>query len=227
MGGAAPGRAAEPARPLLRGKSVLVVETGTSGSLPRDIGDALSAAGADVSLAKLNETSEAAWGKALAAAARPARVDVIVNVSVPDRGGVLGTIALPEFRRIVEGTYGRTFFALKHGGEFLRQSGGGLFVNVTSADAMHGAPSSIARCAAANGIVVMTKSAALEFAALTPSVRVNALLVGDVVRGKPAKVAPGQVSAQDVGAAVCYLAADASIYLTGLILPVDNGGGPT
>ena len=149
-------------------------------------------------------------------------VSLIVNVAIPEPGGPAGNAPIAEVRRIIAASYGRTFFALKHGGELLRSAGGGLFVNVTAADGQHGAAGSMARCAAANGITVMTKSAALEFARWDPQVRVNALLVGVIAKGQ--NVRAGEVTPGDVAAAVSYLANDASVYLTGLILPVTNGG---
>jgi len=225
IGGITTASAASPIARPLTGRSGLIL--GETSLLTKAIHDGLAAAGASLTQMPVPELSEAAWETALVTgSSRPSRVDLIVNLCIPERGGAFGVATLADFRKIIEGSYASTYMALKYGSQLLQNSGGGLFVNITSIDGKYGAADSAARCAAANGITIMTKSAALELAAQKPVVRVNALLIGEIVDGKDAKLTNGQVSVRDVAAAVNYLTADASIYLTGLIMPVDNGGGP-
>ena len=210
---------------VLTGKTCLILAPETV--LSRAVVDTLTAGGASVSTLDIAEASEAAWDEGLLnSSTRPETLDVIVNIGIPDSGGAVGETTLPEFRRIIEASYVRTWLALKYGIQTLRRSEGGSFINITSVDGELGAPAAAARCAASHGIVLMTKSAALECAAKKDNVRVNALLVGDIMPGDHDSYAPGHVSPEDVAAAVAHLASDAAIYITGLIMPVDNGRGP-
>jgi NAD(P)-dependent dehydrogenase (short-subunit alcohol dehydrogenase family) len=171
----------------------------------------------------LTEFSEAAWQTALLTGPdRPQQVDVFVNLAVPPRGGAIGELSPAEFHRIIEQNYVRTFLALKYGVQLLRQSNGGLFINVTSGDGKPGSPGTAARGAVSMGVRMMTQCAALECAAKKDKVRVNAVLAGDIVEGNNVKL--GQVGLKDVANAVAFFAADASSYLTGYLLPVANGG---
>jgi 3alpha(or 20beta)-hydroxysteroid dehydrogenase len=168
-------------------------------------------------------SDEKQWAEALVTGStRPERLDVIVNLCNPERVGAHGRIDHAEFRRILDRNYTRTFLVLKYGTRALGASGGGTIINVTSNAAMTGAANSAARCAAAHGIALMTRSAALSGAAAF--VRVNALLAGDVAASGATTLDAGQTSPEVVAAAVAFLAADASKYFTGLLMPVDNGG---
>jgi NAD(P)-dependent dehydrogenase (short-subunit alcohol dehydrogenase family) len=148
---------------------------------------------------------------------------VVVNLCMPHDAGAVGEIDLAEFRRALNASYGRAFLGVKYAILHLRAHGGGSLVNVTSADGKYGNPKAAAASATSGGLIVMTKSAALECAAKGDGVRVNGLLVGDIVRGKPKQ---GQVTVEDVAAAIAFMSADASNYLTGIVMPVDNGGMP-
>ncbi len=206
----------------LSGKTCLVLST--ENALSRTVQDDLVAAGAEVTVLDIPAATETAWDEGLLSSSRlPDTIDVIVNIAIPDNGGAMGEATLPEFRKIIETSYIRTWLALKYGILKLRKSDGGAFVNITSVDGTLGTPAAAARCAASHGIVLMTKSAALECAAKKDNVRVNALLVGDIIPGEHEAYAPGHVSPADVASAVNHLASDAAIYITGLIMPVDNG----
>ena len=206
----------------LSGKTCLVLAA--ENALSRAIHDGLTTAGARVTALDIAEANEAAWDTGLLNSSRlPDTIDVIVNLAIPDSGGAIGDVQLPEFHGILEASYIRTWLALKYGILKLRKSDGGAFINITSVDGALGVPAAAARCAASHGIVLMTKSAALECAAKKDNVRVNALLVGDIIPGEHEIYAPGHVAPSDVAAAVNHLASDAAIYITGLIMPVDNG----
>lgn len=207
---------------ILAGKSVLVLAPDEP--LARDLTAALSAHGANVSLISTADLTDDAWSAALLTGAKkPGKSDVVVNLCMPHGTGAVGEIALPEFRRVLLESYGRAFLGVKYGIMHLRAHGGGALVNVTSADGQLGNPKAAAASATSGGVIIMTKSAALECAAKGDNIRANGLLVGNIVRGKPRK---GQVTAEDVAAAVAFISADAASYLTGIVMPVDNGGMP-
>lgn len=205
---------------LLNGKTCLVV--GPDDAVKTAVRDTLSAASAHVHLLSVPPSNEAAWAEALVTGANRPKADVIVNLVIPARGGGHGKIDHAEFRKIMDATYTRTFLVLKYGSRVLKANGGGALINVTSSAGTSGAPGSVARCAAAHGIVLMSRSAALVGAA--DFVRVNALLAGDVQYAGASKLEAGETSPEVIASAVAFLAADASKYFTGLIMPVDHGG---
>jgi len=205
-------------------KTALILSTETT--LSRSVMNELRNAGADAAILNVSEASEATWDRELLnSSSTQTGINVIINMCIPETGGAVGIVQLTDFRNILKNSYVRTWLALKYGIRALRASGGGCFINITSVAGRHGSSAAAARCAASHGIELMTKSAALECAAKQDNVRVNALLVGDIIIGDHEAYAPGHVSPKDVATAVTHLASDAALYITGLIMPVDNGGG--
>ncbi len=208
---------------VLDGKSCLVI--GDRNSLFRAVVAELESAGAWVGPIAAPETADAAWRDAVMDKRQgPAKIDAIVSLCLPDAGGGFGKATLNDFRRVLDASYVRNFLALKYGVQVLRAGGGGVFITVTSADGMTGVEGAAPRCAASQGIVLMTRSAAVECAAKDDNVRVNAVMVGDIVGGDSSRQSPGHVTVEDVTSTVAYLVSDAASYLTALILPVANGG---
>jgi NAD(P)-dependent dehydrogenase (short-subunit alcohol dehydrogenase family) len=117
--------------------------------------------------------------------------------------------------------YVRTFLAMKYGIQALRAGGGGVFINVTSADGRTGAPGAAGRCAAANGVMQMTKCLALECAAKKDGVRVNAILAGAIAQA--GAVSPGTTTPADLAESIAFLTGPGAVYLTGLLMPVHGG----
>ena len=207
----------------LTDKTILVL--GDETTLSRSIQNTLTADGADVSTLNIQEATEPAWESGLLRSGeRPEQIDAIVNVAVPDAGGAMGDLSLQRFRSILETSYIRSWLAHKYGILSMRETGGGAFITVTSVDGLLGAPGAVASCAVSRGLVQMTRSAAVECALKRDGVRVNAILVGDIMPGDHDSYASGHVSPEDVAEAVAHLSSDAAIYITGLIMPLDNGG---
>jgi NAD(P)-dependent dehydrogenase (short-subunit alcohol dehydrogenase family) len=88
--------------------------------------------------------------------------------------------------------------------------------------------------AAKHAVVGLTRTAAIDYA--SRGIRVNAVAPGPIESGpvmnQPAEVRAGigryvplgrMGRADEVAAAVLWLATDASSYTTGLVLPVDGG----
>ncbi|MDX2224472.1 MAG: SDR family oxidoreductase [Rhodospirillaceae bacterium] len=224
----------------LAGKTCLVFDDGSA--VATSVVEAVRAAGGAVIAAAVNdrakgrggaldltERSDAAWSAVLSGAGAPAinapRINCAINVAIPSAGGAVGKTSADEFRAALEASYDRSFLALKFAIPLLRQSNGGAFVTITSADFVTGAPAATARCAAANGIVLMTRSAALECAGKGDNVRVNAVIAGDILARAESRLGPGHAISDELAATAVYLISDAASYITGLILPVDNGRG--
>ncbi|MDX2223792.1 MAG: SDR family oxidoreductase [Rhodospirillaceae bacterium] len=192
------------------------VVIGQAGPLAAAVAARLGRAGFAARVMEPAAPTEAAWQAAFAVtAAPPARA--IVNLCIVDRSGPVGGLDAQAFRAALDDGYVRTFLAMKYGILALRAGGGGAFLNVTSADGRSGAADAAARCAAANGVMQMTKCVALECAAKKDGVRVNAILAGTL--------APiGPVALDDIAEAAAFLSGPAAIYLTGLLMPVHGGG---
>ena len=207
----------------LSDKTIIVLGNETALSLA--VQDTLTADGAGVTMLDIPEVTEPAWESGLLRSnQRPEKIDAIVNIAVPDAGGAMGDVSLEGFRSILDSNYIRSWLAHKYGILSMRETGGGAFITVTSVDGLLGAPAAVARSTVSRGLVQMTRSAAVECAVKRDGVRVNAVLVGDILPGDHDRFAPGHVSPDDVAEAVAHLASDAAVYITGLIMPLDNGG---
>ncbi|MCS6947591.1 MAG: SDR family oxidoreductase [Steroidobacteraceae bacterium] len=111
----------------------------------------------------------------------------------------------------------------------LRAAGGGTLINITSVLARLAAADCAALCAAARGVLMASRSAALECARAKDRVIVNAVLAGrideDPLHWPDGALLPHAppVRADDVAAAALFLATDGAAYMTGVEWPVDGG----
>jgi NAD(P)-dependent dehydrogenase (short-subunit alcohol dehydrogenase family) len=109
------------------------------------------------------------------------------------------------------------------------QPDGGVIVNIGSVAARRPAPGTSAYNAAKAGLVVLTRSLALEWA---PKVRVNLVSAGlvqteaDAYEAGVEKTIPmGRLATPaDIGAACLMLAGPTASFITGADLYVDGGG---
>lgn len=115
---------------------------------------------------------------------------------------------------------------------FQHMQAGGAVVNIASIHARETTPLVTAYAAAKAAVVSLTRSAAVEGQAL--GIRVNAVLPGAIdtpmLQGNPnirtgvEKLDPAMVgSADDIAAAVAFLAADEARFVQGAMLVVDGG----
>jgi len=110
---------------------------------------------------------------------------------------------------------------------------GGAIVNTSSVHALVGLRGHPAYAAAKGALCALTRQLAVEYG---PAIRVNAVLPGAIMTpasaGMPAEaeaeftrhiVARRLGTAEEVAAAICFLASDDSSYITGANLVVDGG----
>lgn len=173
---------------------------------------------------------------ALVAAAHRAfgRVDVLVCGAGPIVVKDAYDTTLAEYRDMVEGNLGSTFFCIKAALPIMRTQQFGRIVTfgMTGSDAAMGARHMSLYAAAKAGVIALTRSIALEEA--QHGITCNAVNVGDI-RDKDADretarqrrtyrnptTRPG--SWEDVGDAVVYLASDQASFVNGAVLPVNGG----
>jgi NAD(P)-dependent dehydrogenase (short-subunit alcohol dehydrogenase family) len=172
------------------------------------------------------------------------RLDVACNTAATDEGGLALTADLDEdsFDRQIAVNLRGLWLCLKYElKQMLGQGSGGAIVNVSSIDGLGGAPGAGAYSAAKHGVIGLTKTAALEYAAA--GIRVNAVCAGafrtpmleramkrsgrdgDAAEAKYRSMIPlGRIGEPDEAArAIAWLASDDASYVTGHALVVDGG----
>ncbi len=120
------------------------------------------------------------------------------------------------------------------------ETGGGSIVNMAGNWGLIGFPTYAAYCAAAHGVMGLTKAAAMEY--ISAGIRINAVCPGAVdapildrmtggneeIKNSFAQQLPvGRLCSQeDIAEAVLWLASDAASYVNGVGLVLDGGGSP-
>jgi NAD(P)-dependent dehydrogenase (short-subunit alcohol dehydrogenase family) len=118
----------------------------------------------------------------------------------------------------------------------IEHGGGGSIVNIASTAGITGVPRAPAYCVSKSGVILLTKSLALEWA--RHDIRINAIaphyLETDLTRGlrgsdRIHEALVRQIPLRRFGkpseviGAVLYLSSNASSFTTGAVIPVDGG----
>jgi len=166
------------------------------------------------------------------------KVDILVNNAGISQLKYTPSEDLPidEWNRVVEINLRGTFLCCQKIGKQMIDGGGGSIVNIATTAGITGVPRAPAYCASKAGVILLTKSLALEWA--RHHIRVNAIaphyLETELTRGL--RDTP-QVSdsllrqiplrrfgrTSEVVGAVIFLCSEASSYMTGAVIPVDGG----
>jgi NAD(P)-dependent dehydrogenase (short-subunit alcohol dehydrogenase family) len=166
------------------------------------------------------------------------KVDILVNNAGISQLSYTATEDLPigEWDKIIAINLRGTCLCCKHVGKQMIGSGGGSIINISTTAGITGVPRAPAYCASKAGIILLTKSLALEW--VRYNIRVNAIaphyLETELTKGLRAseKVYDGLVKqipmrrfakpAEVVGT-VLFLSSPASSYITGTVIVVDGG----
>lgn len=173
------------------------------------------------------------------------RVDVLYNNAGIGFGMPVTQVPLDQWDRLMDINLKGVFLGCKHAIPVMLKTGGGAIVNTASDAGLIGTPMLSVYCASKGGVVLLTKSLAVEWAA--QGIRVNCVCPGvirtpildpfiaqaqqlqgmapeDVWRRMAAAHPMNRVGEpEEVGKAVAFLASDEASFITGVALSVDGG----
>lgn len=214
---------------LLAAAGAQVLAADSDEALAKQVAAELHADGATVSPVALDPCKEMDWQRVMSAFTNQTPLHLLVNAAQRFSTAPVESIDGLAFHRHLQSNAVSTWLGQKHAISSLRTTGGGVIINITSVLARVGAANCAAYCAAARGVLMTTKSAALECARDKLDIIVSAVMAGRI-EGDPAHFPDGRVlphapavAAEDVAAAVLFLACEGASYMTGVELPVDGG----
>ena len=163
------------------------------------------------------------------------RLDIAINNAGVEWKGPLDQATEAEYRRIFDINVWGVLNSMRHEIPVMLKNRGGAIVNTSSVAGHVGLPQISVYIASKHAVEGLTKSVALEFA--KQNIRINAVapgviatemfdrFAGDELRDQITEITPvGRVgSAEEIAAAILYLASDAARFTTGTSLVVDGG----
>lgn len=231
ISGAGSGMGAAMAKAFVaEGASVIAADiSGKQNDVAREIGSACVPLRADVS-------SSADVQSMLQAALRSfGRLDIVCNnAGIDGEMAPLADTREEEFDRIW-GINGRgVFLAMKYAIPILLKSGGGSIINTASMASVVAFPTMSAYCAAKGAVLLLTKTAAVEYA--NKGIRVNAICPGSIRTPMTMSMPPEYIDAVnkvtpvgrmgepgEVANLAVFLASDESKFITGASVLIDGG----
>lgn len=163
-------------------------------------------------------------------------LDVLANVAATALVGRATEIEVDAFKRVLDINVVGPFAACRTALPHLIESRG-CIINVASLSGIKGMPFGSPYSASKGGLIMLTKSLAVEFA--EQGVRVNAIAPGGIATDmKPAGAYPdggkdvlfsrfrtpyGVAAPQEVADLIIYLVSDSARMVTGTVIPLDGG----
>ena len=224
---------------LLSQEGARVAVTDVLDEVGQQLAEEISAKGGDARYWHLDTGDEQSVADALAGVVDAyGRLDVLVN-----NAGISGVskptdeITLEEWNRVIAINLTGVFLCTKHAIAYLRRSGGGSVVNLSSIYGLIGAPDAPPYHAAKGGVRLMSKTDALLYAA--DHIRVNSVHPGFIWTPMVEHFLTDQGASRasidelhpighmgepdDIAYGILYLASDESKFVTGSELVIDGG----
>lgn len=165
------------------------------------------------------------------------RIDILINNAGINIRKPPHEITLEEWNEVLRVNLTSAFLVSKACHEPMKRVGGGKIVNIGSMTSIFGSSFAPAYAASKGGVVQLTKSQALAWAA--DNIQVNAILpgwfdtdltvkargeIGGLHERVQARIPQGRWGRPDeIAGAAVWLCSPASNYVTGVALPVDGG----
>ncbi|WP_432545840.1 SDR family NAD(P)-dependent oxidoreductase [Kineococcus sp. SYSU DK004] len=233
--GAARGQGESHAR-LFAQEGARVLLTDVLDELGEQVAAQLRAEGYDAHYLHLDVASEEGWAAVVAEAERRwGRIDVLIN-----NAGIVGTMKsvadepLEAWTKMTAINQQGVFLGIKVTAPVIERTGGGAIINTCSINGTVGNPGGFSYQASKGAVKMMTRAAAMEYAAR--GIRVNSVSPGLVMTNMAveegeesnrefSEATPMKRAAQpiEVSYGVLYLASDEASYVTGADLLIDGG----
>jgi NAD(P)-dependent dehydrogenase (short-subunit alcohol dehydrogenase family) len=167
---------------------------------------------------------------------RHGRLDVLTNVAGIGMSRLIGDMALEDWREVIDVNLTGTFLLSQSALPALLDAKG-VIVNMGSVAGLRATPYNAAYCASKGGVIMLTKSMAIELA--KAGVRVNAVCPGSVdtpflrnfrlpdgadmsLFARASSPMGRLIDPAEVAAAVAYLASDDAATVSGTTLVIDG-----
>jgi len=198
----------------------------------------INEAGGVAKYVHLDVTDEKDWNSAAKLLSKLyGKLDILVNnAGIAMAGKNLEEVTREEWDRIQEVNSKGVFLGVKAALPYMKASGGGSIVNISSMAGIVGVPGIAAYAASKGAVRLLTKSIAVEYG--PQNIRCNSVhpgyikteMISGLLANKEAMsnrldITPLGIfaTARDVALSVLYLASDESRYVTGSELVIDGG----
>ncbi len=166
------------------------------------------------------------------------RLDVLVNVAGVGAMSPTLDLDLADWQRTLDVNLTGTFLMCQAGIDAMLDTGGGAIVNMASVAGLRATPYNAAYCASKGGVVMLTKSLAVEFG--RRGVRLNCVCPSMVDTGflddmalpedadlslftRAGAVITRKSSPDEIAGVIAFLASDEAAMITGVAYVVDGG----
>lgn len=200
-----------------------------------EVVDQIVAAGGDARAVQA-DVRDVAQAQALIDAAKEAygRIDILVNNAGTTRDTLIMRMSEDDWDVVIDTNLKGTFNCIKAATRQMMRQRYGRIVNITSVSGIAGNAGQANYASAKAGLIGLTKTVAKELGsrgitcnAVAPGfvhTDLTASLPGELIQQAVERTPLGRVgTAEDMAAAVAFLASDESAYITGQVLAVDGG----